>query len=91
MAGADQRPEVEPIILSPYQELCGRFEGIDRTEGSIWIHLSSGSLRYAVGSPAARACQRALADSEGERVGIIRTLSPDEPIRVRHIPSERDS
>jgi len=91
MAGGTQRPDVDRIVLSPYQEVCGRLEGIDRTAGTIWIHLSAGSLRYPVGSPAARACQGALADAEGEWVGILRTPSRDEPIRVRRISTAGES
>ena len=77
------RPDADPIALAPLEELCGRLEGVDHAENAIWIRLSSGTVRFALDASAVHECLEKLRVAEGERVGILRTLDSENPIRVR--------
>lgn len=76
-------PDAEPITLAPLEELCGRFEGVEHTDNATWVRLSSGTVRFATDSSAVHECLEDLRVAEGERVGILRTVDSENPIRVR--------
>lgn len=75
--------DIQPVWLDPYEEICGKLESIEQDESHRSIQLSSGLLRYELGSAEANICNRELQDEEGAHVGILNIPEEDPPIRTR--------
>lgn len=70
------------LLLNLYEELVGRLEDIHHVDNYIIIILSSGSLRYSVGSREAEIVRSQLEGKEGTVVRILRTPSQTDPILI---------
>lgn len=76
------------VSLDPFQEIIGELEAIHRTDAITVVELSSGRLEFPAASVEAAICERKLTGREGERIAILRTASPEIPLRIRHSGSE---
>ena len=72
----------EAVSLEPWEELVGELRHIDVDETRIVVELSTGTLVVGVPSREAKLIQRNLVDCEGTHVSILRTDSPETPIRI---------
>lgn len=76
------------LHLNDYEEIIGRVEQIERNEGYVYVHLSTGSLIFEQGTPQAVICAQTLAGKEGRLVGIIRIPNQEPVIRIQFISED---
>lgn len=74
--------KTDSLSLGPYEELRGRLESLVQNDRSLYIYLSSGTLRFESESMAADICTDVLEGREGASVSILRTASPEAPVIV---------
>jgi hypothetical protein len=80
----------ERIRLEPWEEIVGHFIELQERDGSIIIHLSSGTLVYDITTVDADSIRTDLNDCEGAVVGILRTEDLECPIKIS-VFDERNS
>ena len=79
---ASDLEQLERIVLEPLQELCGRLEGIHRTNTQLVIVISSGILKYPLNSGDARICEQILTGNIGDWVSILRSPDTDQSLLI---------
>lgn len=71
------------VTLGAFEEIRGQLETIQQDDSAIYIGLSSGTLRFPVGTPEAKLCKRELHGQEGADVAILRVPVGERPLRIK--------
>lgn len=81
-SSASDLEQLERTVLEPPQELCGRLEGIHRTDTQLVVVVSSGVLKFPLDSSDDRICEQELMGNIGDRVSILRSPQADQSLLI---------
>ncbi|MBK5190960.1 MAG: hypothetical protein JJE19_05655 [Methanosarcinales archaeon] len=72
------------IYLSPYEEACGVFRGLEKDDYSVSVLFEDFQVAFNSDSTEAKIVEEALVEAiPGEKIAILRTDIPEKPIIVR--------
>jgi len=87
----DERSQEARIHLRCWEEVVGRFLGLERDDQWLIVKISYGILIFPVDSPEAQFLTEKLKGLSGRRVGILRTDLVEKPIVVKVMERDENS